>query len=58
MFLLPNGKQVIVETRDGKCKRINNADFFNKKQVVNRYEDRLDLYHGANNYLYFRGNFH
>lgn len=58
MYLLPSGKQVIVETRDGNNKTINNVDFYKPKTLENRYEKRLDFYHGANNYLYLRGNPH
>jgi len=56
MFLKPNGKQVIVETLDGESRVINNKDFFKADQIVSRYQSRTDLYHGANNYLYIRGN--
>ena len=58
MYLLPSGKQVIIETRDGNNKTINNVDFYKPKTLENRYEKRLDFYHGANNYLYLRGNPH
>lgn len=56
MFLKENGKQVIVETLDGESKTINNKDFFNAEMVTSRYQHRIDLYHGANNYLFIRGN--
>lgn len=56
MFLKPNGKQVIVETLDGESKIVNNKDFFNAEMITSRYQHRIDLYHGANNYLFIRGN--
>ena len=56
MYLKPNGKQCIVETLDGESKIINNKDFYKAEMITNRYQHRIDLYHGANNYLYIRGN--
>lgn len=56
MFLKPNGKQVIVETLDGESRVVNNKDFFKAEMMTNRYQHRIDLYHGANNYLFIRGN--
>jgi hypothetical protein len=56
MFLKENGKQVIVETLDGESKTVNNKDFFNAEMITSRYQHRIDLYHGANNYLFIRGN--
>jgi hypothetical protein len=56
MFLKPNGKQVIVETFDGESKVVNNKDFFKAEMITTRYQHRIDLYHGANNYLFIRGN--
>jgi hypothetical protein len=56
LYLKPNGKQVIVETLDGESKTVNNKDFFKADMVTNRYQHRIDIYHGANNYLYIRGN--
>lgn len=56
MFLKPNGKQVIVETLDGESRVVNNKDFFQAEMITNRYQHRIDLYHGANNYLFIRGN--
>lgn len=56
MFLKPNGKQVIVETLDGESRVVNNKDFFKAEMVTNRYQHRIELYHGANNYLFIRGN--
>jgi hypothetical protein len=56
MYLLPNGKQVYVETRDGLTKLIDNSKFYEPKPYSSRYESRLDFGHGANNYLFMRGN--
>ena len=56
MFLKSNGKQVIVETLDGESRTVNNKDFFKAEMITNRYQHRIDLYHGANNYLFIRGN--
>jgi len=56
MFLKENGKQVIVETLDGESRTVNNKDFFKAEMVTSRYQHRIDLYHGANNYLFIRGN--
>lgn len=56
MFLKPNGKQVIVETLDGESKVINNKDFYKAEMITNKYQHRVDIYHGANNYLFLRGN--
>ena len=58
MFLKQNGKQVIVETLDGESKTINNMDIFDATPVNTRYQNRIDFYHGANNYLFIRGNSH
>lgn len=56
LFLKPNGKQVIVETRDGESKIVNNMDFFNVKPVSTRWQHRIEFYHGANNFLFIAGN--
>ena len=56
MYLKPNGKQVIVETLDGESKTVNNKDFYKADMITNRYQHRIELYHGANNYLFIRGN--
>ena len=55
MYLKPNGKDVIIETRDGESHEINNKMFYTPKRHKNKFEDRLDIYHGANNYLFMRG---
>ncbi len=56
MFLKPNGKQIIVETLDGESRTVNNKDIFNANIVGDRYQHRIEFFHGANNYLYIRGN--
>lgn len=55
MYLLPNGKEVIVETRDGQNKTIKNKWFYSPKIIKTGWEDRIDLGYGANNYLYIKG---
>ena len=45
-----------METLDGDSKVINNKDFFDCKPVETRFSNRIDMYHGANNYLFLRGN--
>jgi hypothetical protein len=56
LLLKENGKQVIVETLDGESRTVNNKDFFKAEMVTSRYQHRIDMYHGANNYLFIRGN--
>jgi hypothetical protein len=56
MFLKENGKQVIVETMDGESRIVNNKDFYKAEMITSRYQHRIDLFHGANNYLFIRGN--
>ena len=56
MFLKPNGKEVIVETRDGESREIKNYQFYNPKRIKTRHEHRIDLGYGSNNYLYIKGN--
>ncbi len=56
MFLKPNGKQIIVETLEGVSKIINTKDIFKPEEISNRWQHRLEFYHGANNYLFIRGN--
>ena len=56
MYLKPDGKSVIVETRDGESKEVSNDRFYTPKVHTSRYETRLDIHHGANIYLFLRGN--
>lgn len=45
-----------METRDGLTKLIDSSKFYEPKTYRSSYETRLDFGHGANNYLYMRGN--
>jgi len=56
MYLKPDGKSVIVETRDGDSKEVRSDRFYTPKLYTSRYESRLDITHGANVYLFLRGN--
>jgi hypothetical protein len=56
LYLKSHGKQVIVETLDGESRTVNNKDIFNANIVGDRYQSRIEFYHGANKYLYIRGN--
>ena len=58
LFLKKNGKQIIIETRDGASKVVNTADIYEAKQFENRYESRITFGHGANIYMFIRGNSH
>lgn len=55
IFLLPCGKKFVVETRDGASKEVTITDVFMTKYLSNRYEDRIEFQHGANQYLQIRG---
>ena len=41
---------------DGESRVVNNKDFYKAEMITSRYQHRIDLYHGANNYLFIRGN--
>jgi hypothetical protein len=56
MYLKPNGKQVIIETFDGESRTVNNKDIYDAQPITSRLQHRIDFYHGANNYLFIRGN--
>jgi hypothetical protein len=58
IYLTPSGKQVYIETRDGLTKLIDNTKFYESKRLETKYEKRHDFGHGANNYLYMKGNTH
>lgn len=58
MYLKPNGRQIIVETLDGESKVINNTDIFKAEPINTRFSNRIDFYHGANNYIFIHGNSH
>jgi len=53
--LMPNGKEVVVETRDGFSRVIKNEKFFRPRSVEFRWDKRLELGYGANHRLYARG---
>ena len=55
IFLLPSGKEVMLETRDGNSLKIRNASFFEPRYHNTKWESRLDFGYGANNFLYARG---
>ena len=58
MWLLPQGKQVIVETYNGETRKINIKDFYKYKNINTKFKlgNRTEVYHGANNYLFWLGN--
>ena len=56
MYLKPNGKQVIIETRDGESKVVNNVDIYDARLVDSKYEQRVDFHNGANVFNFIRGN--
>lgn len=56
VFLKPNGKQVMIETRDGNSKLVNNTDIYHAKSISDNHDSRVDFNYGANNYCYIRGN--
>jgi len=56
MYLKPDGKKVVIETRDGQSVEVRNTSFYEPKQVSSRWDTRLDFGYGANIYLYLRGN--
>lgn len=49
MYLKPNGRQVVLETLDGNSTEVNNADFFDLKQINNNYIQKLEVSFGSNN---------
>jgi len=56
MFLMQNGKQLIVETRDKEDRTVNINEIYDALMVDTKYEQRIDFGYGANNYLFIRGN--
>lgn len=56
LFLKPNGKQIIVETNDKETREVNITDIYEPKVIDTKYEQRIDFNHGANNFLFLRGN--
>ncbi|CAI2374417.1 unnamed protein product [Moneuplotes crassus] len=60
MWLTPQGKHVLVDTFSGKTRKIDIKNFykFEHKKTRFRLGNRIDMYHGANNYLFLAGNPH
>mmetsp|Transcript_15946 Transcript_15946/g.13922 ORF Transcript_15946/g.13922 Transcript_15946/m.13922 type:complete len:289 (-) Transcript_15946:17-883(-) len=60
MWLLPLGKQVLVELLNGDTRKVNIKDFylFEKKKTRFRFGSRIEMYHGSNNYLFLSGSPH
>ena len=56
MFLKQNGKQVIIETKDGESKEVNVSDIYGAKKTESKFENRIDFNYGANKYNFIRGN--
>lgn len=58
MWLLPNGRQVIVDTYNGESRKINIKDFYNYKERSTKFKlgGWKEIYHGTNNYLFMTGN--
>jgi hypothetical protein len=56
IFLKPNGKQIMLETRDGESRLVNNTDIYHPKTISDNHDSRVDFNFGANNYCYIRGN--
>lgn len=58
MWLLPEGKQVLVETYEGEIKKINIKDIYNQeaKKTKLKLGSRMTFYHGSNNFLFMGGN--
>jgi len=56
IYMKPNGREVIVETRDGNSVNVQNTSFYEPKQIRTRWDTRLDFGYGANIYLFMRGN--
>lgn len=56
IFLKSNGKQIIIETRNGESKLVNNSDLYDFKIIEDPHGERIDFGYGANIYQYIRGN--
>ena len=50
IFLTPDGRQIICETRDGDSVTVNNSDIYQQRVVDLKYDKRREFYHGANKY--------
>jgi hypothetical protein len=57
MYLKPSGKQIIVETQDGKSKEVETLDIYMKRHIKSRYEDRIEFGHGANVFCFIQGTY-
>jgi hypothetical protein len=55
MFLLPSGKDVILETRDGLSQKIMISKIFDPKTIKTKWMKRIDFGHGANNFIFCMG---
>ena len=55
MFLQPDGKEIIVETRDGMSHTIAINKVFDPNEVTGKWMNRLDFGYGANNFLFCMG---
>lgn len=57
LWLMPSGRQVLAETYDGLTRKINIRDFykFEDKKTRFRFGNRIEMYHGSNNYLFLNG---
>ena len=55
MYLMPNGKEIIVETKDGNSKLVNTRSIYKYKYFNDRWSSRVDFSHGANVYCYITG---
>ena len=50
LFLLPCGRKIVVETRDGQSKEVTINDIFMTKYLHGRFDSRIEFQHGANQY--------
>lgn len=47
---------MIIETKDGESKIVNNTDIYEAQRIDTKYESRVDFGHGANVYCCIKGN--
>jgi hypothetical protein len=55
MWLLPSGKKVILETRDGLSQTIEINRIYEPKTTKTKWMKRIDFGHGANNFIFMMG---
>ena len=55
MYLLPSGKDIILETRDGMSQKIMINKIFEPKTLKTKWMKRTDWGHGANNFIFMMG---